>query len=278
MQTFATITQGPQEGKKCLVQAYDFSTSSYFVVVPLDQETLEPIGQLERIPPKHLQYFDLTLDLVFRREPQSLEHQRVHTAIQDRKELRHEATGEMPFHAPEGAWEPGKQRMQRNLRDAHVWVMDPATGKIVYDSLLKAIPHLEGPGVCVHRSWIAPVQQEYAKFLQGVRKQVRKVMREMERDGLDAEDEMEQHKMELETGTGHCFRTVAIYLELGGTGQVCFGSVGLAYSWAKRNHVWWMHGNGAEKSAAWSVGEAQRELATETRGVSASNGKFYAYV
>ena len=281
-QKSAVITSGTNKGKHCRIISYDTSASAYMAVLTEEPGSGDDGGMLAgpetTVAPHHLRFGDVILDLLFGRVPSDLEHQRAFALDCDRKEQQGLDTGSPPYFAPDTPWTPGKERMQANLRDAHAWVVDASTGKIVHDSLLAAVPHLAGADACVHLAWEAPHHAEYDAFIQGEREQVRKVMREMQHDGLDARREIETALEHLKQGTGYCFRTVAMYLELGGKGTVCFGSVGIAYSFKKRDRVWWMHGNGAKKSAAWVPGTAHAELVTETGGVIASNGKFYAYV
>lgn len=278
----AMITSGTNKDKHCSIISYDASSSTYMAVLTEEPSSGDNggmlMGAVKFIAPHHLRLEDEILDCMFRRIPSQLDFRRTFAMQCDYKEEQGLDTGSPPYFAPDTPWTSGKERMQANLFDAHAWVVDASTGEILHDSLLSAVPHLADTGACVHLAWEAPHHAEYDALIEGEREQVRKVMQAMQHDGLDARREIETVLRNLKQGIGHCFRTVALYLELGGKGRVCVGSVGIAYSFKKRDRVWWLYGNGAKKSAAWVAGTAHAELAMDEGGAIASNGKFYAYV
>ena len=267
----AMITSGTNKDKHCSIISYDASSSTYMAVL-----TEEPSSGEKFIAPHHLRLEDEILDCMFRRIPSQLDFRRTFAMQCDYKEEKGLDTGSPPYFAPDTPWTSGKERMQASLFDAHAWVVDASTGEILHDSLLSAVPHLADTGACVHLAWEAPHHAEYDALIEGEREQVRKVMRAMQRDGLDARREIETVLRNLKQGIGHCFRTVALYLELGGKGRVCVGSVGIAYSFKKRDRVGGCMAMVPRRGR--TEGTAHAELATEEGGVIASNGKFYAYV
>lgn len=171
-----------------------------------------------------------------------------------------------------------KPRTMVHDRDMHVRVIDKHTEKLVYDHMLKLAPHYEAKKYgMVWKPWQLEPTHECRILLDGIRRQVRNVMDEMTRDGLNAIEEMQTVQADLHREIGMCMRCVAIYLELGGTGVATFGSIGLQYVERGKAYTWWMHGNGADKCAVWPPGTAAATLATDDALVLASNGKRYFY-
>lgn len=167
------ITSGTNKGERCRIISYDTSASAYIAVLTGETWSGDDGGKLvvpaATIAPHHLRFGDVILDLMFGQNASELEHQRAFALDCDHKEQQGLDTGSPPYFAPDTAWTPGKERMQANLRDAHAWVIDASTGKIVHDSLLAAVPHLAGADACVHLAWESPHHTEYDAFIQGER-------------------------------------------------------------------------------------------------------------
>ena len=164
------------------------------------------------------------------------------------------------------------------IRDMHVCVIDEETEELLYDHILMLAPHHKAKKYgMVFKSWKLDRTDECHRLLAGIREQVRSVMDRMTRDGLNAVKEMQTVQAELHKEIGMCMRCVAIYLELGGSGVATFGSIGLQYVEGGKAYTWWMHGNGADKCAAWPPRTAAETLATDDGLVVASNGTRYYY-
>ena len=274
----AMITSGTNKDKHCSIISYDTSASAYMAVLTEEPSSGNDggmlMGAVKFIAPHHLRLEDEILDCMFRRIPSQLDFRRTFAMQCDYKEEKGLDTSSPPYcprrHGPlarsackpaclmrmPGSWTPGRRDSAR----------------------LFAWPCRTSPTpvrVCTWRGRL------HLRVRRPDRRRARaspKVMQAIRRDGLDARREIETVLRNLKQGMGHCFRTVALYLELGGKGRVCVGSVGIAYSFKKRDRVWWLYGNGAKKSAAWVAGTAHAQLAKDEGGAIASNGKFYAYV
>ena len=175
-------------------------------------------------------------------------------------------------HAPTGAWQYGRERMQSEFMDAHAW-LERGDGSI-YDNIGCFAPHTLEEERYVRKAW-EKHDPEYDRLLAGMQSQIDKVAREMRGDDLCMEDVLREAQAELEVRVLTCFRVALLERMRLGAGRVRLGSFGVTFE-AGDKKVMWVHGNGARESAPFAPGTALRCLQTGG-GVYGPNGKLYEY-
>ena len=133
--------------------------------------------------------------------------------------------------------------MQSEFMDVHTWIAREDGD--IYDNISMFAPHTCGDPKYVRKEWSKEVDDEYNKFMLGIKRQINKVASEAEMDGIDVDEWLEEAQSELEMQPLTCWRVALLEKrKLSGKGRLCIGSFGIRYA----------HGVGAlPASFAWTV-------------------------
>lgn len=267
------IVDGAHAGGVGLLSCYDPGDNTYEVFLhepPSDKGAVSDRGAAVVLT-EHLEFHSMVLDMLFQGKESKLRYEYDKSLAIDRAQASGSKVGPPGF-PPRGVWEYGRERMQSEFLDAHVW-LELEDGS-VYDNISCLAPHtLHGRRTYVRKAWDVH-DPEYGVFVRGVEQQLDKVAREMRADGIDTEPFFADMLEELEVQVLTCFRTAVLKRRLLGGGRLCLGSFGIGLG--RDAQVMWLHGNGAGQSAAFAPGTAARCLSC-SGGVNGPNGKFYAY-